>query len=151
MEKKHDTFIYEGLGFPIELIDCPMKKMLGEWVIDVNMTALQRFVFRRLVHKLHPLTGKEIRFMRKFMELSTIQLGKKLAISHSTVVKWENEQAKIAPIQESYLRMFFCELLTKAELMAIFNEIRPDNLAGSKASEHIPFQVKTKDLEAASF
>ena len=37
MEKKHETFVYEGLGFPVQLIDCPMKKVLDEWVLDLNL------------------------------------------------------------------------------------------------------------------
>ena len=46
MEKKSKTFIYEGLGFPIELINVPMKKVLNEWIIDIDMNALQIFVFK---------------------------------------------------------------------------------------------------------
>jgi DNA-binding transcriptional regulator YiaG len=106
VNKKHETFVYEGLGFPVELIDCPMKKMLDEWVLDINLVALQRFVFQRLIHKPYPLTGKEIRFMRKFLGLSTTAFGEKLGVSHATVVKWENEQAKVGPFQETCIRLF---------------------------------------------
>ncbi len=59
MERKKETFIYEGLGFPIKLIDTPMKKVYGEWVIDIDMNALQLFVFKELIHKPVPLTGKK--------------------------------------------------------------------------------------------
>ena len=95
MGKKQETFVYEGLGFPVTLIDCPMKKMLGDWVLDINIAALQRFVFKGLIHKLYPLTGQEIRFMRKFLEMSTTEFGKKLGISHATVVKWEKNQTHL--------------------------------------------------------
>lgn len=151
MEKKHETFIYEGLGFPVELIDCPMKKMLGEWVLDINMMALQRFVFRGLIHKPHPLTGKEVRFMRKLLEISTTEFGKSLGISHATVVKWENEQSQISPIQETYIRMFLCERFKDNEILALYKEIRPRMLAESKAEKHQLFQVTTRDLQAANF
>ncbi len=70
MKAKRETFIYEGLGFPIKLIDCPMKEVLGELVLDVNLMALQRFVFHSLVHKSRPLSGKEMKFVRKFLSLS---------------------------------------------------------------------------------
>lgn len=63
MERKKETFIYKGLGFPIKLIDTPMKKVFGEWVIDIDMNALQLFVFKGLIHKTYPLTGKEMKFM----------------------------------------------------------------------------------------
>ena len=32
-KRKKKTFIYEGLGFPIKLINVPMKKVFGEWCI----------------------------------------------------------------------------------------------------------------------
>ena len=86
MGRKQETFVYEGLGFPVKLIDCPMKKMIGEWVLDINMVALQRLVFRELIHKSYPLTGKEMRFMRKFLEMSTTEFAKKIGISHATIV-----------------------------------------------------------------
>ena len=129
----------------------PMKKVLGEWVIDINMMALQRFVFKGLVHKPYPLTGKEVRFMRKFLEMSTTEFGKKLGISHATVVKWENEQAQINPIQETYIRMFLCECFRDNELLELYKEIRPEKLAEAKNEKHPPFQVNTKELQAANF
>ena len=46
--KKIETFIYRGLGFPIKLINAPMKKTLGEWVIDLDMNKLQIAVLRAL-------------------------------------------------------------------------------------------------------
>lgn len=149
MEKKKETFIYEGLGFPIELIDTPMKKMLGEWVIDIDMNALQIFVFKGLIHKPYPLTGREVRFMRKFLEMSTTEFGKKLGISHATIVKWEKEQVKISPMQESYIRMFLFEHLQDTEITSLYKEIRPERLAETKNQKHPPFSVDTKQLRMA--
>lgn len=149
MKKKTETFIYEGLGFPIELIDTPMKKVFGEWVIDIDMNALQLFVFNGLIHKPYPLTGAELRFMRKFLEMSTTEFGKKLGISHATVVKWEKQQAKISPIQESYIRMFLFECLKDSELLHLYKEIRPEKLAEAKDERLLPFSVNSKQLRAA--
>ena len=61
--KKTSTFVYEGLGIPVKLINVPMKKMLGEWFIDVNMETLQKVVLEALVHKPFSLTGAELRYM----------------------------------------------------------------------------------------
>jgi DNA-binding transcriptional regulator YiaG len=151
MKTKHETFVYEGLGFPVKLIDCPMKKMLDEWVLDINLVALQRFVFQGLIHKSYPLTGREIRFMRKFLGLSIMEAGKKLGVSHATVVKWENEQTRIGPSQESYLRLLFCELFKDSELLRLYKKIRPETLAKAKREKHVPFEVRVKELDVASF
>jgi DNA-binding transcriptional regulator YiaG len=148
METKRETFIYEGLGFPIELIDTPMKKVFDEWIIDVDMNALQVLIFKGLVHKPYPLTGKEIRFMRKFLELSTTEFGKKLGISHATIVKWEKEQAKISPMQESYIRMVLFECLQDNEITSLFKEIRPEKLAEAKKEKRRPFSIDIKRMRA---
>lgn len=149
MERKKETFIYEGLGFPIELIDTPMKKVFGEWVIDIDMNALQAFVFKGLIHKPYPLTGKEIRFMRKFLEMSTTEFGENLGVTHATIVKWEKEQAKVSPMQETYIRMFLFESLKDQELISVFKEIRPKMLAETKNEKHPPFPVDAKQLREA--
>src|SRR5579863_6038662 len=129
VKTKKETFIFNGLGFPIELVDCPMKKVIGEWVIDINLNALQTFVFKSLIHKSYPLTRKELRFMRKFMSLTTENLGTKLGITHTTVVKWENEQSKMSLVQDVYIRMLFIEMLKNIEINSIFKEINPEILA----------------------
>jgi DNA-binding transcriptional regulator YiaG len=133
METKKETFIFNGLGFPLELIDCPMKKALGEWVIDINLNALQLLVFKGLIHKPSPLSGGEFRFMRKFMDLTTEELGKKLAVSHAAVVNWEKEQSKISPVQDIYMRMlsmgFLKDMEKDMEINSIFEEIKPEILA----------------------
>jgi DNA-binding transcriptional regulator YiaG len=149
MERKKETFIYEGLGFPLELIDTPMKKVFGEWIIDIDMNQLQKFVFKGLIHKPYPLTGKEMRFMRKFLELSTTELGASLGVSHATVVKWEKEQAKVSPIQETYIRMFLFERLNDNEILNLYKEIKPKMLAEAKDEKYPPFSVDTKQLQLA--
>lgn len=149
MEKKKKTFIYEGLGFPIELIDTPMKKVFGEWVIDIDMNELQLFVFKGLIHKPYPLTGKEIRFMRKFLGMTTTLFGENLGVTHATILKWEKEQAKISPMQETYIRMFLYECLKDNELINLYKEIRPKMLAETKNEKHPLFSVDTKQLGEA--
>lgn len=146
MKRKNETFIYEGLGFPVELIDTPMKKVFGEWVIDIDMNALQVVIFNGLIHKPYPLTGKEIRFMRKFLEMSTTEFGKKLGVSHPTVVKWEKQQSKISPIQESYIRMFLLEHFKNHEILNLYKEITPEKLAEAKSKKTIPFPIYAKQL-----
>lgn len=145
METKKETFIFNGLGFPIQLIDCPMKKVMGEWVIDINLNALQLFVFKGLIHKPSPLAGKEIRFMRKFMDLTTEELGKMLGVSHATVVKWEKEQAKMGHVLDVYIRMLFWKMLKDVEINSIFKEITPEKLAEAKESKK-PLSVNAAEL-----
>jgi DNA-binding transcriptional regulator YiaG len=145
MKTKKETFIFNGLGFPIKLIDCPMKKVIGEWVIDINLNALQLFVFKYLIHKPSPLTGREMRFMRKFMDLTTEELGKKLGVTHAAVVKWEKEQVKMSPIYDVYIRMVCMSSFKDTGINSIFKEISPETLAEAKRSKK-PISVHTAEL-----
>lgn len=69
--------------------------------------------------------------MRKFLGLTTAELGKKLGITHVAILKWEKETTKMSVSQEIYLRMLFSALLNKEELKAIFDEIKPEKLVES--------------------
>lgn len=35
--KKTETLIFEGLGFPVRLINAPLRKVYGEWIFDFSM------------------------------------------------------------------------------------------------------------------
>lgn len=150
-KKKTETFTYEGLGFPIELVDVPMKKMCGEWVIDIDMNKLQTFVFKALIHKPFRLSGKEIKFMRKFVDMTTTELGKKLGFTHAAVVKWEKEQVKINPSLEIYLRMFFLKRFNNKDknLIKIFDEIKPEKLMEMQDEESPSLSLGPKEFREA--
>ncbi len=148
METKKETFIFHGLGFPIKIIDCPMKKVIGEWVIDIDLDALQLFVFKGLIHKPYPLTGGEMRFMRKFMSLTTEEFGKKLGVTHAAVVKWEKGQAEMSPVCDVYVRMLCANSLKAGGINAIFKEISPEMLAKAEGRTE-PLPVNAADLKEA--
>jgi hypothetical protein len=73
--QKFETFIYRDLGFPIKLINVPMKKILGEWVLDINLAKFQREVLHELIYNERPLSGSEVRFIRKYFEMTTTAFG----------------------------------------------------------------------------
>ena len=110
-EKKIETFIFEGLGFPVVLVNAPWKRVFGEWALDINFKKLQEVVLQDLIHKPTPLTGDELRFIRKFLELTTAKFGKLFGVTHVAVVKWENNKAQINPATELCIRLHVMDLL----------------------------------------
>lgn len=110
-EKKIETFVFEGLGFPVVLVDAPWKKVFGEWALDINLKKLQEVVLQTLIHKSNPLNGSELRFIRKFLELTTAAFGKLFGVSHVAVVKWENDQSQINPSTELCIRLHIMDRL----------------------------------------
>lgn len=111
IEKKTETFTFEGLGFPILLVDAPWKRVFGEWALDINLKKLQEVVLQTLIHKPSPLLGAELRFIRKFLEMSTAAFGQLFGVSHVAVVKWENERANINPATELCIRLYVMDHL----------------------------------------
>jgi DNA-binding transcriptional regulator YiaG len=132
-EKKFETFTYQGLGFPIELIDAPMKKIYGEWILDINLGKLQREVLDLLIHQPTPLQAGELRFIRKYFEMTLAAFGEIFGVSHVAVLKWESGQLP-APAMDMYIRMFVMDRLkaNNAEFGKLYHQISLASLAHSK-------------------
>ncbi len=143
-ERKIETFVYEGFGFPIKLINCPMKKVFGEWVLDINLSKFQIDILKELIYKPVPLTGTELRFIRKFLELSTIDFGKRVGVSHPAVLKWEKEQVNMNPATEIYIRLYVLQQLQAKdkEFRNLYEQISIENLLKHKNDKKIPLAVK---------
>ena len=146
-EKKLDTFIYKGLGFPIRLINVPMKKIFGEWAIDINFNALQIVVLNILARKPTVLTGKELRFIIDYLEMSSRDFAKLFGVSHAAVLKWEKEEARMNPSTEVYLRLYLLDHLkvTDKEFRMVYLKIKPKNLADSE-SENYPLEIDAEKI-----
>lgn len=133
IEKKNETFTYLDLGFPIELIDAPMRKFLGEWVLDINLNVLQQEVIKMLIHKPNPLQAGELRFIRKYFEMTTTAFGEVFGVSHAAVIKWEGGQLP-APPMEVYIRMYAMHRMNakNADFGKLFHEVSMTGLAQAK-------------------
>lgn len=143
-ERKTETFIYEGFGFPIKLIKCPMKKIFGEWVLDINLSKLQIDMLKELIYKPVPLTGSELRFIRKFLELSTTDFGKLVGVSHPAVLKWEKEQVNMNPATEIYIRLYVLQKLQvkDKEFRNLYEQISIESLLKHRNDKKIPISIK---------
>jgi hypothetical protein len=86
-----EQYIDHSLGFPVQLNDVPMKKIRGEWVIDVDPNRFEHAVLWGLVHKRGALCGSEIRFIRHWMEQTLSEFGDELGVTHAAVSKWEKQ------------------------------------------------------------
>lgn len=90
MEKKVVSF-YEvpGFGFPVEIINAPMVKVHGEWILDIDQIDLERKVASAVAMKPVRLTGNEIKFLRHHLDMTLKEFAKKFDVTHPAVLKWE--------------------------------------------------------------
>lgn len=143
--KKTKTFVFHGLGFPVTLVNAPMRKVFGEWVLDINMEALQLAVLRMLVYKLTRLTRDELRFFRKYLSLTTTEFGKIFGVSHVAVLRWEKGRRQVTPAIEFYIRLYMLNQLhaKDKEFRNLYKEIPLEKLSKAKVekAEHLEIDV----------
>ncbi len=145
--RKTETFVYEGLGFPIRLVDVPMRKVFGEWAIDVNFNNLQKAVLYLLATKQTCLTGRELRFIIDYFEMSYRDFAKTFGVSHAAVIKWEKEKSKMNPSTEAFLRLYILDYLkvTDHEFRNQFSKINPKYLANAEDEEN-PLEIDANKI-----
>lgn len=146
-EIKRETFIYEGLGFPILMVNVPMKKVLGEWVMNINFAQLQRVAMLALAKKNVPLSGKEIRSIRHFLNMSTHKFAAELGVSHVAILNWESEERKMNADTEIRLRLYVLNHLkvTDKEFRKTYNQFDRKSLA----SRHVistPLEIDAEKI-----
>lgn len=145
-ERKFETITYEDLGFPIELIDAPMKKVFGEWVLDINLNKFQLEILKLLIHQQTPLQGGQLRFIRKYFEMTTTAFGEVLGVTHPAVLKWESGHLP-SPAIDMYIRMYVMERLRAKdeEFGKLYHQISLATLAKAKSKRT---RVKPLSLNA---
>lgn len=151
-DKKMKTLIYKGLGFPIKLIDVPMKKMLGDWVMDIDMTELQLVVLKALVYKSTQLTKEELKFIRHFLHMTTTEFGKIFGVTHSAVVQWENGKRNLSPSIELCIRLYVLNHLhvKDREFRNLYNKISIEQLSQRAERRYPPMKIDaSEDLRIA--
>lgn len=134
---KKATFVWEGLGFPIRLVNVPMKKIFDEWVLDINLEHFQKAVLNMLIRKLTPLTGGELRFIVDYLRMSTREFAQLFGVTHAAVLKWENEKSRMNPNTEVCLRLYILNYLKVAdkEFRKLYLTMSPQNLASAESDE----------------
>ena len=115
MDKKRvKKFIYEGLGFPVVLVDVSLVKKRDIWTPAIDYNKLQRAVLLALTQKPASLSGYEIHFIRTYFEMTLEHFGKHFSVTHVAVLAWEktgDRPAKMNPTTELCIRLFILEKL----------------------------------------
>ena len=107
-------FEYDGLGFPIMLLNVPLIEVRGIQVADIDYNLLQRNVLLALCQKPVPLTGNEVRFIRQYLQMTYIEFANRFGMTHATVIHWEKSKnlfAKIIPTTELCIRLCILDAL----------------------------------------
>jgi len=86
-----------------------------------NLDGLHRAIGEHLARHKKALNGKEIRFLRKHMDISQDELADVLSVSGQTVARWEKQECEIPGPAELLLRVIY--------LSEILEQVNPRELA----------------------
>ena len=90
MKKTVKKYVYEGLGFPVELHDVEMVKIDGDFHPKIDIKKISTNVVSSLVLQEKRLTGNQIKFIRSYFSMSLRDFAKIMNESHMAVKKWED-------------------------------------------------------------
>jgi DNA-binding transcriptional regulator YiaG len=103
---------YESIGLPnvwlvdgYEEIDTPY----GKAVSIHDLLELHRTIASQLVQVQRPLTGAELRFLRKELGLTQEAVGDYLGKNVQSIAIWEKHSTKAALVADRLLRLLFIE------------------------------------------
>ncbi len=144
---KRETFVYEGLGFPVLLVNVPMRKAYGEWVIDIDFDRLQTVAMLALAKKNVPLSGREIRSIRHYLNMSTHKFVDELDVSHVAILSWENEERKMNADTEIHLRLYVLNFLkvSDKEFRKTYNQFDRKSIA-KRHFEKTPLEIDAEKI-----
>jgi len=81
----------------------------GAGVVFHDIEGLHRAIGRYLVSERPRLAGKEVRFLRKDMNLTQAELGRLLGVTSQQIARWEKGQSGIPTAADAMLRLLYAE------------------------------------------
>lgn len=81
----------------------------GKAVAIHNVEGLHKAIGLHLVNNKKSLSGSEVRFLRKELDMSQAQLAQVLGVGETTVRGWENNRTKITKPADRMLRVLYRE------------------------------------------
>ena len=109
------NYIYEGLGFPVELEQVQMFNINGDWHPQIDVKKVADEVIAALAIQDSRLTGNHIKFIRSYYAMPLREFGEKVVHeSHMAVSKWEKKRdlpTNMNANTEHELRLYIIEKL----------------------------------------
>jgi DNA-binding transcriptional regulator YiaG len=106
-------YLYEGLGFPIDLKDITMINIGNEWLPQIDVHQVADNAIKNLAVQQERLTGNQVKFIRSYFSMSLREFGKEVVHeTHSAVKKWEakgESETNMNLNTEQVLRTFLIE------------------------------------------
>jgi len=96
----------------------------GELMPEIpNIDRLHDFIAFHIIEKESSLTGSEIKFLRKRLDLSGVQMAEKLGVTKVTVSRWENDEETVGVANDKLIRLLFITTKTEEILSTVIAKL----------------------------
>lgn len=134
-KKKFET-LKNFRGFAYITVIVPVTSSEHGDIINVKPGDLEQFVAAAIIEHRVPLRGKEVRFLRKSLDLSLERFASEIGLTSGSILKWEKaESERLHPINEVAARAYLAKEL-KVDLPGKYSELL------GKEEEAAPFTLK---------
>jgi len=141
--KKLKEYTYDGLGFPVKLLNVEMVMIDGEWHPKINVEKVADDAIRKLAMQKERITGKQLKFIRTYFSMSLRGFAKEVVNeSHTAVSKWEKFGNKVTNMDiniEKIIRLYISAMVNKKMdsgfLIDFFENYDWANISTSQASK----------------
>jgi DNA-binding transcriptional regulator YiaG len=112
-----DTFIEEefedwSLGFPVLFRNVPMARVRGDVAPRINSHDFQHAVLWLLANRPAPLSGRQVRFARRWMQKTLADFAALCGMtSYQSVMKWEAKEHEPTGMHKSTEILLRCRIL----------------------------------------
>lgn len=115
----------------ISVYECPD---CGDVVPEIPcVERIHELIAKNIINKEGRLTGQEIRFLRKQLGITAVEMANKLSVSKTTLSRWENDKEEVGASNDKLIRLLYSgtSLSTKMEpwfkiVKETFNTITED-------------------------
>lgn len=98
------NYVFDGLGFPVIVEKVEVRKIGTDTYPIINMRKLQDAVFDFFLDNPVRLTGSQIAFIRKYMDMTQQEFAAALDLNgHGRVSQWEKAKDGVADVRPVYL------------------------------------------------
>jgi putative zinc finger/helix-turn-helix YgiT family protein len=92
---------------------CTCEVCGEEEVIIPCLPDLHRLIGQSLIEQKQPLTGNEVRFLRKHAGMPAKRFAEIIAVDNATLSRWENNNQSISPQNDRLIRMVYCAIISR--------------------------------------
>ncbi len=123
-----DPYHLEGVGLPnvylLNGVEIENDPDYGQLVTISSLSDLHKAIGFSIAFKRGPLTGDEMRYLRKQMQLSQTTLARQLRVNHQTVANYEKgKTADTGPADLALRLLYLAHVTPDAELAWALREV----------------------------